>query len=239
MSTLPLCFWHVFTLLTSTGIYDKEEKCVIQFGDSTHCVAPPDKHISLPWSSPKEVLEAAKTYIDDVVHKSIDVGVGVVGKAVMLGCRTEVFCSTLDYFQCKDKSVLVWQYPSLPEEGTAPDSVPQNRHYARNGADAVLLAYWFAKYPEAFGAYHLGEWNCEHFSSFCKTTSLTTVQLDEYRKSGDGVVPRDQLLEHSKARSIQMEKLRRDWNVFQCEPSNPNTSSSMPFGLECDDYRGT
>ena len=53
------------------------------------------------------------------------------------------------------------------------DQLPDMQGKVSRKEQAAEIAKWFADHPEAFGKYHLAAWNCEHFATFCQTTTLT------------------------------------------------------------------
>ncbi|XP_065187929.1 uncharacterized protein LOC135818473 [Sycon ciliatum] len=67
------------------------------------------------------------------------------------------------------------------------------------------VAKFFMRNPQAFGEYNLMEWNCEHFVSFCFSTSMTALDLEraleELPPSDVGRFDRDFLNDHSRTAS--------------------------------------
>ena len=82
----------------------------------------------------------------------------------------------------------------LPGQETHPDS-------ANDPMNAVLLARWFNSHKHSFGNYHLYDWNCEHFATFCKTSTLKVTDLDDALK--EGKLTEEFLRQKSRARSTQ------------------------------------
>lgn len=64
----------------------------------------------------------------------------------------------------------------------------------KNGPRAAEIARWFASNPKAFGDYCLATWNCEHFATFCHTTTIRLTYLKEqFPVQKGGVFPRSVL----------------------------------------------
>ena len=98
---------------------------------------------------------------------------GVISKVY----ETEIQKEELSNFADKKMKYRVYQYGE-PKGEEFPDGGTTDKD--RNGECAAEIAKVFlncAGGPQAFGAYNFGNWNCEVFATFCKTTTLSVENL--------------------------------------------------------------
>ena len=115
----------------------------------------------------------------------------------------------LDIYLDPNSDVLLYRYgipwssgESLPDFGT-----PEEDRNKEKAADIAKLFMSYRPSKNPFGTYRFDNWNCEHFASFCHTTSLSVEELRQRIAAlGEGEsLSRKFLLDNSGARSIQAE----------------------------------
>ena len=89
------------------------------------------------------------------------------------------------------------------------DQLPDMQGTVSRTEQAAEIAKWFADHPEAFGKYHLAAWNCEHFATFCQTTTLTPQDLSKALEHFEGSLPNAYLRKNANAVSRQAQKIVR------------------------------
>ena len=104
----------------------------------------------------------------------------VAGTVVDFGALffdTAIRKSKVEDFQ--DRNGIVLRYSYGMDVSTLQYHKQGTHHQDTKQREAADIAHWFLHNPYAFGRYRLASWNCEHFATFCHTTSLDVHQLEK------------------------------------------------------------
>ena len=177
-------------------VYIKQDgkKVVIDFG---------------PWHNKKRMSPDESGVISDAIaalEKNIVFAAQtIIAKSVKLGVRVMPVKSFLNRY----KRVYVYRY------GDAEAANLEDHHDGkiqgaavrdRNQKSAADIAMFFAKNEGTFGQYLLASWNCEHFATFCHTTTLTAEELERKYREDKYSISNAFLRENSEALSVQAQR---------------------------------
>lgn len=145
--------------------------------------------------------DVRKKGLSQVLAKS-----AAVNYAISILYRPGIASGSIEYF----KDPPTGKYLQLTY-GKKVDMQEWHPEKCGDAENSVKVARWFLQKKGAFGTYNAFHWNCEHFATFCKTTTLTEDELqqeweDEKARAGaswGGELDREFLKARSKARSTQ------------------------------------
>ena len=162
-----------------------------------------------PWHNKKRMSPDESGVLSDAIaalEKNIVFAAQtIIAKNVQLGVRVMPVKSFFNRY----KRVYVYRY------GDAEAANLEDHHDGkiqgaavrdRNQKSAADIAMFFAKNEGTFGQYLLASWNCEHFATFCHTTTLTAEELERKYREDKYSLSNAFLQENSKALSVQAQR---------------------------------